>query len=82
MAPFEYQGPKEIKEYIDIYYDDIVKCSKLMESEPYNIRSNDIKIIIRVLVGFFFFFILGGIMQGVGAAMVGTSVQKYKHANI
>ena len=32
--PEEYSGPEEVKEYVDKYYDKIVKISKILEEEP------------------------------------------------
>lgn len=75
-SPKEYQGPKEIKQFVDKYYDDIVKCAKLLESEPTTIKKTDIKMIIRVAIAYFGIPILAGILAyagtlvGVGGAAV------------
>lgn len=54
--PKSYNGPIEIKNFIDKYYNEIIKISKMAEKEPKDIRSSDIKIaagtIVSIVAGF------------------------------
>lgn len=47
--PSEYDGPEEIKNFVDKSYDDIMNSSEILEKEPSKLRSNDVKAIIGVL---------------------------------
>jgi len=40
--PTEYDGPEEIKTFVDKYYDDIVKASDFIETEPSRLRRKNI----------------------------------------
>ena len=41
--PDEYTGPKEVKEYLDKYYDDIVYIANIVEQNPEKLRSFNFK---------------------------------------
>jgi len=41
--PKEYDGPEEVKKFIDSHYDDIVKAASTLEKEPEKLRKDDVK---------------------------------------
>jgi len=42
VKPSEYDGPEEIKEFVDTHYDSILKASEFIEKEPHRLRRNNI----------------------------------------
>ena len=54
--PKEYDGPEEIKEFVDKYYNDIKKISGILEKEPDKLRTSEIRYCIMTIssiIGFF-----------------------------
>lgn len=60
QKPSEYDGPKEIKEFIDKNYNDIIECAKILEAEPSKLRKNEINMKIGVA---------GGVLTHVGSTI-------------
>ena len=50
--PNEFDGPIQIKKFIDKYYNDIITMSNMLEKEPHEIRKNEFIMYISCLVGF------------------------------
>ena len=50
--PTEYDGPEEIKKYIDKHGDDLIEAAKLLEKEPENIRRQQIGWLAGVILFF------------------------------
>lgn len=50
--PKEYDGPKEVKDFVDKYYKDIVACAELAEKEPGNIRKAEIHSVVGCITGY------------------------------
>lgn len=42
-SPKEYDGPKEVKEYVDKHYDEIVKCANILEKEGKDLEKDSIR---------------------------------------
>lgn len=61
--PKDYDGPEATKKFVNRYYDDIVKAARILEKEPNELQSNEVK----ALVGYFLSFIGGYAASGVGA---------------
>lgn len=54
--PKEYDGPEEIKEFVDKYYDDIKKISGILEKEPNKLRTSEIRYCIATILGIIGFY--------------------------
>ena len=52
IKPTEYDGPEEIKKYIDKHGDDLIEAAKLLEKEPENIRRQQIGWLAGVILFF------------------------------
>lgn len=77
QKPNEYDGPKDVKEWVDKYYDDLVEAADILEKEPKNMNKSDIKAVVSFLVSAIiatigvafeagFFFVLLGFISYVG----------------
>ena len=42
-SPKEYDGPKEVKDYVDKHYDEIVKCANILEKEGKDLEKDSIR---------------------------------------
>lgn len=51
--PSEYDGPEEVKKFVDKNYEDIVKCANLLEKEPEKLRKDDIVFLFTLLPRFY-----------------------------
>lgn len=51
--PKDYDGPEEVKKFVDKYYDDIVACAELVEKEPDKLRKNEVHAGIATAAGLF-----------------------------
>ncbi len=50
--PDEYDGPEEVKKYIDKNADDLINAAKLIEKEPEKLRRNEIIAAVGVVLGY------------------------------
>lgn len=54
--PDKWDGPKEVKQWVDKYYDDIVKIAEILETEPEDMHKEDIRnaviMIIAIITGY------------------------------
>lgn len=50
--PKEYEGPEAVKKFVDKYYDDIIKASRLLEKEPNELHRNEILYLISFVATF------------------------------
>lgn len=63
--PSEYDGPEEVKKFVDKNFDEIVKCANILEKEPEKLRKDDIAYLVTAFPTLF-----GGYaLAGVGAAV-------------
>lgn len=46
--PAEYDGPEEVKKFVDKHYDEIVEASELLEQEPKDLRDNQIRSLVAL----------------------------------
>ena len=68
--PSEYDGPEEVKKFVDKNYEDIVKCANLLEKEPEKLRKDDIALLITLVPRFY-----GGLLaMPAGAVIAETSL--------
>lgn len=51
--PSEYDGPEEVKKFVDKNYEDIVKCANLLEKEPEKLRKDDIVFLVTIIPRFY-----------------------------
>lgn len=76
--PNEYDGPKEVKNFVDKNYDDIIKASELLEKEPDELNKSAVRYLITVGIslvttligsasGLLGILILGGIIEFVSS---------------
>lgn len=47
--PREYDGPEEVKKFVDKHYDDIIKASEIIEKEPEKLRRNEVTYLITMI---------------------------------
>ena len=50
--PKDYEGPEAVKKFVDKYYDDIIKASRLLEKEPNELHRNEILYLISFVATF------------------------------
>lgn len=68
--PGEYDGPEEVKKFVDKYYNDIVKCAKIAEKEPSEIKETEIRTLSHTLTGV---VIAAVVLFSSGVAMAGVA---------
>ena len=56
--PSEYDGPEDVKKFVDKHYDDIVKCANILEKEPEKLRKDDIAFLVQFFPTFFGGYVL------------------------
>ena len=45
-SPKEYDGPKEVKDFVDKHYDEIVKCANILEKEGKDLEKDSYRYLI------------------------------------
>ena len=74
--PSEYSDDKEIKEYVDKHYNDIMKISGLLEKEPDKLRKSDIRYMVTYVaenIASVVGFVVGVSMPGVGPTVMAVT---------
>ena len=61
--PSEYDGPEEVKKFVDANYDDIVKTTEILENEPDELRKNQLISAASTVIG------LLGMYAGMGIGL-------------
>jgi len=59
--PSQYSDDKEVIEFVDKNYDDIIKASDILEKEPDKLRKTDVGFLIRITIEFIGFIGLTGV---------------------
>ena len=68
--PDEYDGPEEVKKYIDKNADDLINAAKLIEKEPEKLRRNEIITAVGVVLGYLGTVASVAIADAMGAVFV------------
>jgi hypothetical protein len=71
--PKDYDGPEATKKFVDKYYNDIVNCAKILETEPDKLRKNEVTMCVASIVGILGYLPLM-LIEDAGLVAAGTAL--------